>query len=82
MVEPVFVCFPRRRGCCQPGAAVIIDSHRDCWEPGQTRVLTDFQQECVSVLCQDSTSKLNLNLKYRLSELVNHFEQELRVTRR
>ena len=53
---------------------VIIDSHRECWEPGETRVLTNFPRECVSVLCQDFPLKLDLNLIYRLSELVNHFE--------
>ena len=39
-----------------------------------TRVLTNFPRECVLVLCQNSTSKLDLNLIYLLSELVNHFE--------
>ena len=40
---------------------VIIDLHRDCWEPGEIRVLTNFPRECVSVLCQDSPSKLDMN---------------------
>ena len=56
------------------GQLVIIDPHRDCWEPGETLVLTSFPGECVSVLCQDFTSKLDLNWIYRLSDLVNHFE--------
>ena len=30
--------------------------------------------ECVSVLCQYFTSKLDLKLIYCLSDLVNHFE--------
>ena len=56
------------------GQLVIIDSHRDCWELGETRVLTSFPREFVLILCQDFTSKLDLNLIYRLSDLVNHFE--------
>ena len=56
------------------GQLVIFDSHRDCWEPGENRVLTNFPHECVLVLCQDSTSRSDLNLIYHLSELVNHFE--------
>ena len=31
------------------GELVIIDSHRDCWEPGETRVLTSFLREYVRI---------------------------------
>ena len=56
------------------GQLVISDSHRDCWEPGETQTLISCPRECVSVLCQDFTPKLDLNLIYRLSDLVYHFE--------
>ena len=55
------------------GQLVISDSHRYCWGPGETRMLTS-PRECVSVLCQDFTPNLDLNLIYRLSGLVYQLE--------
>ena len=56
------------------GHLVLTVLHRDCWEPGGTRVLTSFPRGCVSVLYQDFAPKLGLNLIYRLLDLVNCFE--------
>ena len=41
---------------------------------GGTPVLTSFLQGCVLVLCQDLAPKLDLNLIYRLLDLVNCFK--------
>ena len=56
---------------------VLTALRRDYWEPGGgggARVLTSFLQGCVPVLYQDFAPKLDLNLFYRLLDLVNCFE--------
>ena len=73
MVEPVLFVSLGGWFAASWGKLVLADLHRDCWEPGMDSS-ADFPWGCVSVLCQDFAPKLDLNLIYRLSDLLNCFE--------
>ena len=73
-VEPVFVFVLRWMACCQPGASASYCVAQGLLGTGGNRVLTNFLQGCVPVLYQDFAPKLDMNLIYRLLDLVNCFE--------